>query len=305
MKERFLFFVLFLCAAVSASAQSHFVQDKDYESFKTVNVSDKFVVKLKHSSKYSVRVTSDERLAPYIQVYVKNGTLYLVLDEKNYTPELKKELRQKGTVEPLLEAEISMPTIKSLVLKDKAVLSYCDRFHAESFALTVADNAKVSHFNLDCSTAELSFAKNSVASADVSATGKLYVSASNSSEVSLAQTGGAMIVETCGSAVLNAKANVSVASLNVSNGSNVSVSGKASVIKIKASGLSKTDVEHFEAKDGEVELNGSCKCYVNVTDNLLVSLTGGAMLSYKRKPSIEVERIVSSTLVKADDPKRK
>ncbi len=305
MKKIFLFSAFLLCAILSASAQSHFVQDKDYESFKTVNVSDKFTVKLKHSSKYSVRVTSDERLSPYIQVYVKNGTLYLVLDEKNYTPELKKELRQKGAAEPLLEAEISMPTIKSLVLKDKAVLSYCDRFHSESFVLTVSDNAKVSHFNLDCSTAELSFAKNCTASADISATGKLSVSASNSSEVSLTQTGGTLILESCGSAVIKAKANVSEASLNVSNGSNVSVAGKASVIKVKASGLSKTDVEHFEAKDGEVEQSGSSKCYVNVTDNLLVNLTGGAMLSYKRKPSIEVERIISSTLVKADDPKRK
>jgi hypothetical protein len=29
------------------------------------------------------------------------------------------------------------------------------------------------------------------------------------------------------------------------------------------------------------------------------------MLTFKRSPAIEVERIVNSTLIKADDPKRK
>ena len=36
-----------------------------------------------------------------------------------------------------------------------------------------------------------------------------------------------------------------------------------------------------------------------------VNLTGGCMLTFKRTPRIEVERIVNSTLIKADDPKRK
>lgn len=305
MKRMFLFSAFLLCAIFSASAQSHFVQEKDYESFKNVNVADKFVVKLKHSSKYSVRITSDERISPYIQTYVKNGTLWLVLDEKSYTPELKKELKQKGTEAPLLEAEISMPTIKSLVIKDKAILTHCDRLHAESFSLTVGDNAKVSSFNLDCSNAELSCVKNGVVSADVSVSGKLRVSASNSAEISLVQAGGSLIIETGGSSVVKAKANVTDAELSVSNGSRVSVSGKASSIKVKASGLSMTDLENLEAKEGTVEQSNSSKCYVNVTNSLSVNLTGGAMLSYMKKPSIEVERIISSTLIKADDPKRK
>lgn len=305
MKRIFLFSAILLSALVTASAQSNLVQNKDYESFKAINVSDKFTVKLRHAPQYSVRITSDERISPYVQVYVKNGTLYLILDDKSYTPELKKELRQKGASEPFLEAEVYMPTVSSLILKDKSHLLQCDRFHAESFVLTASDNAKISQFNLDCATAELNFSKSCIASVDINASGKLYISSANSSEVSLAQNGGIMFLETTGSSVFKAKAAISEAEMNVSNGSNVTVSGTASAIKVKASGLSRTDLEQFEAKDGSIEQTGSSKCHVNVTDHLKVNLTGGSMLTFKRKPAIDVERIVASTLIKADDPKRK
>lgn len=305
MKRFFLLSALLFCASVAASAQSTSVQNKDYESFNTVNVSNKFTVNLKYAPKYSVKVTSDERIAPYVQVYVKNGTLFLLLDEKSYTPELKKELKQKGSGEPVLEADISMPTISSLVLKDKSVLLHCERFHAQSFTLTVGDHAKVSQFNLNCTSAEINCSKNASVVAETNVSGKLYVATSNSSEVSLWQTGGIMCIEADNSSVVKAKADITEADIKVSNGSNVTVAGKTTVLKVKTSGLSKTDLEQLEARDGEVEQSGSSKCHVNVTDNLKVNLTGGAMLTYKRKPSIEVERIVSSTLVKSDDPKRK
>ena len=51
--------------------------------------------------------------------------------------------------------------------------------------------------------------------------------------------------------------------------------------------------------------SGTSKCYVNVTDTLKVNLTGSTMLTFKNKPYIDVERIVGSTLIKADDPRRK
>ena len=90
--------VLLLFLGLSAFAQPNLVQHKEYESFKTVNVSDKFTVRLRSAPDYSVKITSDERISPYVQAYVKNGTLYLVLDEKNYTPELKKQLRDRKSV---------------------------------------------------------------------------------------------------------------------------------------------------------------------------------------------------------------
>ena len=65
------------------------------------------------------------------------------------------------------------------------------------------------------------------------------------------------------------------------------------------------NAELLESKDGEVILSGSTKCNVNVTDHLKVNLTGGSMLTFKRNPAFEIDRVVNSTLVKADDVKRK
>ena len=47
------------------------------------------------------------------------------------------------------------------------------------------------------------------------------------------------------------------------------------------------------------------KCHVNIMENLKVNLTGGSMLTFKRKPVFEVERILNSSLLTADDEKRK
>ena len=77
------------------------------------------------------------------------------------------------------------------------------------------------------------------------------------------------------------------------------------MLTVNASGLSRTDAELLEVKEGQMTQTGSSKCHVNVTEKMKVNLTGGCMLTFKRAPSIEVERIVNSTLIKADDPKRK
>lgn len=297
--------VLLLFWGLSAFAQPNLVQHKEYESFKTVNVSDKFTVRLRSAPDYSVKITSDERISPYVQAYVKNGTLYLVLDEKNYTPELKKQLRHKGAAEPVLEAEVYMPTLSAMVLNDKAVLSHCDRFHASTFALTVSDNAKVAQFRLDCSTAELDFAKSAWASVEVNSSEKLYVHALNSSDVTLMQNGGVVFVDASGSSSVKVKGSMAEADVYAANSSEVTMMGTASVLKVKAAGVSRTDAEQLEAREGDIEQTGASKCHVNVTDHLKVSLTGGSMLTFKRKPAIEVDRIVGSTLIKADDPKRK
>ena len=65
------------------------------------------------------------------------------------------------------------------------------------------------------------------------------------------------------------------------------------------------DAEILESKDGDVVLSGSAKCHVNVTDHLKVNLVGGSMLTFKRNPVFEIDRVVNSTLIKADDVKRK
>ena len=305
--KKMIFAVVFLLLAGRGSVfgQSDIVQEHDYERFNAVNVSDYFAVNLYASDRYSVKIVSDERIAPYVKAYVKNGTLFLDLDEKGYTPELKKALRAKGAAEPNLKAEVYMPTLNSLVLKEKSIITKSEGLKSENFTLTATDNSRIEKLPLQCVSAEVNLSKGAVAFINVNASKTLYLDISNSSEANIRQESGSMDAKIAGSAVLKTNVNVSEMNIDIAGGTEAYLTGTASMLKVKAAGLSVTDAEALEVSDAEMEQTGSAKCYVNVVNNLKVNLTGGCLLSFKRNPSIEVDRIVNSTMIKADDPKRK
>lgn len=305
MKKLIFMIAAMLLMGASAFAQPLLVQDKDFEKFLSLNVESDFIVKLVKSDSYAVKLTTDERIAAHVQAFVKNGTLYLILDEKGYTPELKKQLRQKGAAAPVLQAEVYMPTLNSLIMNGKSQLVHCDSFYNENFTATLSGNAVAAQLNVGCSTAELNVSKGAKVTAALAVESKVYLNTSNSATVSLTQNGGNAFLKLGGSSLVDMRAEAQSVEVEASSSAESHVSGVASMLKVTAVGLSRTDTELLETKDGDVTLSGSAKCHVNVTDNLKVNLTGGSMLTFKRKPSIEVDRIVNSTLIKADDPKRK
>lgn len=304
--KKFLIFIIscLLCGAV-ASAQPQKLIEKDFEKFSTVKIEDKFDVKLINSDRYAVRINVDERIASYVKAYEKNNTLYLMLDEKGYTKELKKQLKQKGAAQPVLEVEVFMPYINSLIFSDKVFVRHCDELKSENFTLTASDNVKIQQLKVTCSTADMNVSKSVELAADMKVASKLYLEAQNSSNVNLVQDGGNTFLELGGSAYVDMRAAVQTIEIVSSSGAESHISGTASMLNIDAAGLSRIDAELLEATEGQMVQTGSSKCHVNVTDKMKVNLTGGCMLTFKRNPVIEVDRIVNSTLIKADDPKRK
>lgn len=304
MKKLLFLMVVALFATFNSDAQSLNVQKKNVEIFSEVSAEDYFVLKFFKSDMCSVTIRSDVRIYDYVQAYVKGGTLYLSLDEKKFPSELKKALRKKGVATPVLEVDVYMPTINSLVLSDNAVLVGTDRFEVDNFAADITDHAQVAQLNIDCSNADFNVTRNASLAATVNVTTKLNLKASNSSRVSLTQTGGNAFMEHSNSAYVDFRAAVTTVEVNSSGGSESHISGTASLLKVTGAGLSRVDAELLESLDGEVVLSGS-KCHVNITESLKVNLTGGAMLTFKRKPVFEIERILNSTLITADDEKRK
>ena len=185
MKKSLVFIITCLLWGSVAYAQPQKLIEKDFEKFNTVKVEDKFDVKLYNSDRYSVRINVDERIAAHVQAYEKNGTLYLILDEKGYTKELKKQLKQKGAAQPVLEAEIYMPEVKSLIFSDDVFVRHCDEITSDNFTLTASDDAKIQQLRITCSTAELNVSRNVELNAEIGVARKLYLEAKNSSKVSL------------------------------------------------------------------------------------------------------------------------
>ena len=305
MKKLILAVMAAFIFGLSAFAQPLLVQDKDYEKFIKISAEDYFVLRFIKADRYSVTLKTDERIAAHVHAYVKNGTLYLDLDEKGFSSELKKALRKKGAGAPLLEADVYMPTVNSVVLKDKAVLASCDRFDAETFTMTVTGNALVTSLNVACATGEINISKNAQVTGSAFVSSKMYLNVSNSGQASFTQNGGNAMISQSNSSTVDYKANLNMLEIESNSGSDSHISGTASLLKVTGSGLSKVDAELLECEDGDIFLTGSAKCYVNVTEHLKVSLSGGSMLTFTRNPSFEIERIVNSTLIKADDAKRK
>lgn len=292
-----------LCA-VSAVAQPLDVQKKNVENFSDVSAEDYFVLKFFHSDTCSVTIRADLRISEYVQAFVKGGTLNLMLDEKKFSKELKKELKQKGAATPVLEADVYLPSIKSVTLMDKVVLNIQNGFNLNSIEVNLTDNAEIQQMNIDCSNAEFKVSKSAKLSANVNVSSRLNVIASNSANVSLTQNGGNVFIEQSNSAYVDLRASVTTIEVDASGGSESHLSGTASLLKVTGTGVSRVDAELLESLDGEVMLTGA-KCHVNIMENLKVNLTGGSMLTFKRKPVFEVERILNSSLLTADDEKRK
>ncbi len=298
-----LLFALFACATLSA--QQTVVLNKDLDKFTSVSISDKFSFRLKNSPSYSVRIISDERIAEFIRPMVKNGTFSISIDEKKFSPELKKELKAKGAVDPFIEIEIYAPYINNLEMKGKSVLLDSERMKVDNFTLEVSGNAVLNRLYVDCVMADLSFMGSSQSNVSIEVDTKLNIQTENSSVSNVDQNGGNSICRVKGSSVLNLKVAVVDVDIETSGSSNTYISGLASMLDVKSSGFSMIDAESLEVKEGNFLQSGSSKCHANVEERMKVNLTGGCMLTFKRKPAIEVERILNSTLIKSDDPKRK
>lgn len=306
MKKIIMSLISALALMMVANAQKPVVHILEYESFNNVKVSDDFIVKLVSADKYMVRTTVDGRIESYVKAYVQNGTLYISLDRKSFPSDLKKALRVKGAPAPILEVEISFPSLESMEMGGNSILHRSDVLYTESFKLTVNDKARVDKIYVDCNTAEVILSKNAYADVETRASEMLYVIASNSSKAVVKQAGKNLKIDAAGSSEVSAIAEVDHINVLTSSMSSVILSpGTADSMTVSAVGSSKIDAEAVSVSKASMSQSGTSRCYVNVSDTLKVNLTGNSLLSFKEKPYIDVERIVGSTLIKADDPKRR
>ncbi len=309
MKRFLLIWAICLVSSMAVSAQrpvsDSMTHEVEYEAFSSVVVNDDFVVKLTNSDRYMTRLTTDKRLYPYVKAYVQKGTLHVTIDRKGFPSDLKKALRAKGAAVPVLEVEILFPSIKVLEMKDNAILHRTGVIHSEEFTLILDDKARVDKLYLDCGSAELDLKKSSYADVE-STVEKLYINTANGSKANVQNEGSYVKVETTGSSMVDARLNVNDLVVE-SSGSSMTkmISGSVKHLAVNASGSSQVDAESVTIPTAEVVLEGSSRCYSNVTETLKVNLTGNSQLTFMNKPFIDVERIIGSTLIKADDPKRK
>lgn len=303
--KKYVSIALAMFLFTSAFAQSQRVNELQLERFTTVSVGDYFKVKLVSSPYYSVRFNTDERIATLVSATVKKGVLTIDLDEKGYSAELKKALKGKDAVQPVLDVEVYMPTIEELILSDNAVLVGDYVIRSAEFALKVKGHASISQLRMECASAEMEVSNSAQVGVDAVISNTMTIKAANSAQLLLSQKGGKIELDVNGSSIVKTNTTVSEILTEASGTCEVHMTGLASLLMIEASGSSLINAEALETVDADVIQSGSSDCFVNATEDLKVNLTGGSKLTFSRNPRIQVDRIVSATMLRADDVKKK
>lgn len=259
--KRFIVFILSATLGIAAFAQelypSQMQDEKTYPvgKFASLSVSDNFEVTVQDGS-CNVKVTADKALLPYVQVYVREGVLYIQMDTQSIPSDVKKIYKGRNAPTPITRAVVTMPAVYKLLVHKNAVVSSNGPVYADSLHLSLDDKAAVRNLKLQAPYTHVSLSKN--AQADFQFNGDVL-------EASLA------------------------------GNSRCKVSGEAGTFSFHSERLSKLDGLQMKAARVKADMKGDSQANVLADGILSVRLTGGSALYYAGFPTIQVDEILRST----------
>ncbi|MCM1502860.1 MAG: DUF2807 domain-containing protein [Bacteroidales bacterium] len=151
MKRIFIIFTLALASAAMSAQQKQVVINHDYMGFSGIEANDNFEINVVCSDSHSIKVTANSSIEEYVQAYVKNGVLYLNIDEKAMPSELKKEFKAKNSVISTVKAEVSMLMLKSLTINGTSVVNVADTLAMDKLYVKLSKTALVKNLNVNAS----------------------------------------------------------------------------------------------------------------------------------------------------------
>ena len=321
MFKKLLGLAVLVSAFVMPAQAQHVLQLEDKTlpvgEFSSVNVDGDFNVNLSKGT-YSVQVTADRNLMPYVQVYVRSKTLYISYDEKSVPKDIKKLFKGKDGASPVFRAVVSMPELNGIEIQDNVTLYSSEEFYGSNVTLSLTEKSQVQNLSLRANSITVNMKKNAQASlalnADkkielntddksvLKATGKtrdISVNAKGSSDIALSGECEDLTLK------LAEKSNTSISMpvsdkviLDLDGSSKLSMNGKADSIEAKADRNAEVDANGFPVTKMKAELKGG-KLSVNVEKELNVTLEGGSAIYFMGTPTLIVNKIVKSTLAPA------
>ena len=281
--------------------------------FSSISVTDDFDITIIKGS-YSVRLTTEKVLAPYIQVYVRGKVLYITYDSKSVPKDIKKLYKGKNVPNPVFRAVVSLPELNGITLEDNATVTATEEFDGGSFTLSLQDKAQVKNLRLHCTSAQMTLKKNSQATIDMVCdqkaemttegnsvlkmtlnTADAVFTTSNSSAVTLSGEARTFTLNTGGSSKILASEKAETATLALGGSSSVSLSGTTDILNYSSEKSAEADISNYVSRAATVNMTGG-KGSINVTEELAVSLTGGSVLNYVGTPTFKIEKVIKSTL---------
>lgn len=316
--------VLSVSVAVAQEQQSFTIQLEDkvlpVSDFNSINVANDFEVTLDKGD-CGVRLTVDNALSPYVQVYVRAKTLYIAYDDKSVPKDIKKLYKAKNAAQPTFRAVVTLPEIAALAMTDNSTLTSAVEFPGEFFQLTLGDKVQVKSLSVASTTASITMTKNAQAVLSLKADDKIEISNDGNSNLKLSANTGNLLVNALGNATISIGAETPSVTANGNNNAKLAIAAKADVINANAVANSKLVLSGEAAelvvkgeKNGDIDadglltanvnanLTGNAKASVNVSETVDATLQGGAALYYSGTPSFKIGKIIKSTLAPKGAP---
>lgn len=316
------FFALLICtftlsAGVAFAQLNSQLEEKNLPvgEFNIVSASGNFEVTVDKGS-YGVRITTDQVLAPYVQVYVRSRTLYISYDEKSVPKDIKKQFKGRKTPDPVFRAVVFVPELNGVLLSDNATLMGTQEFAGSSVSINLSDKAQIKNLTLNCKNVTVNMKKNTIAALTLNADDKidlftdgnaslkltakthdLVLAAEGSSQVAITgDTRGKSTLNLSGSSKTSATLRAPRVTLQAAGSSELVLNGDAQNLSVFAERNCEVDASGFLVRKAEASLQGSARVNLNVQDELSVTAVGGSALYYRGSPVIKVGKVVKSTL---------
>lgn len=262
------------------------------------------------------KVTVDKMLSPYVQVYVRGKVLHITYDSKAVPKDVRQLYKGRNAPKPVFRASVSMPELSSLFLGGNAILNCGDVLECKlTTDIDIQDKAQLKNLNIKAGSVNVNLKKQAQAAISIDAVNKaelrtegnanlratvnahdIVSAAVGSSEIAITSKGeNATISGTGGSkSVVTFEGQKAVVSLEGS--ATLNLSGKGEALSVRGGKSSNIEAAAFDTKAATVDLNGSVKANITVSENLDANLVGGSTLYYTGDPVFKIGKIVRSTL---------
>ncbi|MBP5482776.1 MAG: DUF2807 domain-containing protein [Bacteroidales bacterium] len=304
-------------AIVPARAQSYQLEEKTLPvgEFSSVSVSGDFEVTLVKGA-YSVKVTTYQVLAPYLQVFVRSKTLYISYDEKSVPKDTRKIFKGRGAPTQVFRAVVYLPELNGISLEDNVTLSSTDEFSGNGFTMSLDEKAQVKGLNLRATNISVNMKKNAQASSlNLKADNRLEINTEGNANLKGALDSPEMAFNTSGASLvaingggknatfnMNGTSNVTATMqeektvLNISGNADLRLIGSSDNMIVTADKSAEIEANDYAVKKVEAKMNGGAKLNANVTEQLDATLVNGASFYYTGTPAITIGKIIKSTL---------
>ena len=309
---------LSVSVAVAQEQQSFTIQLEDkvlpVSDFNCVSVANDFEVTLDKGD-CGVRLTVDNALSPYVQVYVRAKTLYIGYDDKSVPKDIKKLYKAKGAAQPTFRAVVTLPELAGLTMADNATVTSAVEFPGEFLQLNLGDKTQVKSLSVITTTASVTMTKNAQAVLAVKADDKVEILNDGNTNLKLSANTNSLLVNAAGNSTISIGAETPAVNVTANNNAKLAVATKADVVNAKALGNCKIVLSGEtnsllinSEKNGDIDadglltttvnanMNGSSKASVNASETIEATLVGGSTLFYSGTPNFQIGKVVKSTL---------